>query len=293
MVHKAFDYFKLARIEHGILAGLVVVASYLLNGGKSLLAALLLFASTLFSEVFLFVTNDIYNIEEDRVNRPNAPLVSGRIGVKEARIFAILSFIIAVITAFYGVLTHVLSSPCLLVLLTALIIGFSYNARLKRVLLVNNLIVAFVTSLTFLYGMASVPRPTHFWLTLILFLTSFLASFGREVVKTIADVEGDRRAGIRTISIVLGVKCATYVACLTILGAIILSTFAIYVAFNMRYSPVLASGILVTDFILAYACLKLVKTGPKFAYSFKNIALIAISITIIAFIVFSLLEFMA
>jgi 4-hydroxybenzoate polyprenyltransferase len=86
--------------------------------------------SLIISSVFLYISgiilNDYFDIEVDRKERPNRPLVSGRITKRSALIIAVASIIAANILAFLvSWFSFVVSAS-----LTAVIIA--YNYRLKR-----------------------------------------------------------------------------------------------------------------------------------------------------------------
>ncbi|WP_243678894.1 UbiA family prenyltransferase [Vulcanisaeta distributa] len=178
-------FIRLSRIEHGILTSLIVIASYVIAGGRSAIAMVLLFLSSLLTEIFLFATNDIYNIEEDRINRPDAPpLVRGEASISEAWVLSLLSVVIAILLNVLGIAMGYLVAWSIVILIMAIALGFSYNYRLKRVIIVNNVFVAITSSLTFLYGLYAVSStiPT-LNLPYLLFIVSFLATMGRELVK--------------------------------------------------------------------------------------------------------------
>ena len=82
------------------------------------LTASLLLAGTM-------VLNDIQDIQIDRVNTPNRPLPSGKIGVREAYALSlVLSSLAIIFSAFLGVFT-------LLTALVALALMAYYNTRGK------------------------------------------------------------------------------------------------------------------------------------------------------------------
>lgn len=187
-------FIKLSRIEHGVLTSLIVVASYIIAGGRSAIAMALLFLASLLTEIFLFATNDIFNVEEDRVNRPDAPIVSGEVSIREAWALSLLSVVIAVLLNVLGIAMRYLMDWSIVILALAIFLGFFYNYGLKRVIIVNNVLVAITSSLTFLYGLYAVSSiPPTLNLPYLLFIVSFLATMGRELVKGALDVAGDAR----------------------------------------------------------------------------------------------------
>ncbi|WP_069807853.1 geranylgeranylglycerol-phosphate geranylgeranyltransferase [Vulcanisaeta thermophila] len=280
---------KLARIEHGVLAGLIVVATYFICGGTNPLGSLALFLSTLLAEVFLFVTNDIHNVGEDRVNRPDAPLVRGDVGMGVAWALALVSVALSIVVNLLGVLLLGLSPWSLLVLIAALLMGYLYNYRLKRVLLVNNILVSITSSLTLLYGLYSVVETPLYALPYALFITSALATMGRELIKGVLDIRGDELVGVRTVANTYGTRRAVSMAVAFTVAAILTSTLLILYSLNLRFGYVFITGVLITDVILAYLSV-MVMRREDYLGRFRGGALLAMSITIITYLVMALLQ---
>lgn len=157
----------------------------------------MLFVSTFMAEVFLFVTNDLLNIAEDTVNRPQAPLITGRAGRRGASIMAVASMAASMISMIWLYAARLINVMPLLVLFAAIMLGgFYYNWRGgKRILIINNLIVSVVTPLTYIYGLSCVSAASDhaILVVLLLFFTSMIATLGRESIKGAIDVAGDSR----------------------------------------------------------------------------------------------------
>lgn len=143
------------------------------------------------------VVNDLFDIEIDRVNRPERPLVSGRISQRAALVTVIIAFLVGLgISYRLGFMPFALGMA-----VVALLVG--YAVRLKRILFVGNITVAFITALTFPYVGSIYKIPLN---AEVIFpaLFIFLFHLGREIIKDIVDIEGDSRVGARTIPIVFG-----------------------------------------------------------------------------------------
>ncbi len=196
---------KLSRIEHGLVVGLVPVSTYLVTSQSfNLIIAVLLYLSALSAEIYLFTQNDIFNIEEDKVNRPHAPLVTGLVTLREAWILSISSLAAGIALATACVILSRNLIPSLCIYIAAILTGTLYNTVLKRTFILGNIATSLTTSLSFLYGISL--DPLNVGIPLLLFVTSLIASLGREFIKTAIDVEGDRAAGYRTIAVVLGAE---------------------------------------------------------------------------------------
>jgi geranylgeranylglycerol-phosphate geranylgeranyltransferase len=96
-----------------------------------------------------------------------------------------------------------------------------YNTRGKKTGLIGNAVVSFNVALPFFYGGLAVNsiRP----LLYIFSVVAFLANFGREVAKGIADVKGDSLRQVRTLAVVRGPKVAAWASTGLFVTAVLLS----------------------------------------------------------------------
>ncbi len=142
--------------------------------------------------------NDIYDIEIDRINKPQRPLPSGKATVQEAWIYFILSYSGAIaLSIFCGWAMFAIAFVIGLLLIV-------YSMRLKRTVLWGNLTVSLATAVAFIYGALAVGG----WQSgVIPAIFAFLFHLGREIIKDMQDLEGDvqnqsitfpARFGIRT-----------------------------------------------------------------------------------------------
>lgn len=127
--------------------------------------------SLIISSVFLYISgivlNDYFDIEVDRKERPNRPLVSGRITKRSALIIAGASIIAANILAFLVSWASLMVSA----LLTAVIIA--YNYRLKRNAVSNPLTMGSARFLNVVLGGSSalgLPLIMHQTHTVLIFV---------------------------------------------------------------------------------------------------------------------------
>ena len=251
---------RLARIEHGLIAAFATAVGYAVGAGgwlsveKGPLAVAAIV--TIAVEVGLFVFNDVFNLEEDRVNAPERPLVKGEIGVNEAVAIGVISL------ALGGVLAGTLGLLAFAIVLLAISSGMAYNIRLKKSGFSGNVIVALDTALPFLFGAVVASGAKVPTLAYLFTLVAFLAALGREILKGIVDLDGDRRAGVRTIAATRGEAFAARLSSSILLLAIALSIVAL--AF-MKESALLAYTVLVsvTDALFAYAAASLFINNDK------------------------------
>lgn len=264
--------WRLVRGEHGVLAALASTASYMVAGGGSPHAALLLALSTFLAEAGLFAHNDLANIEEDRINRPDAPLVAGAVSVNTAKTVAYSSLVAG------GLLAAPLGPAPLAVYLAVVTAGVLYNTRLKKVPLAGNLTVAFLTSATYLYGMAAAGATSP--ILTLLFASSLAANLGRELVKVAIDHEGDLNAGVKTVAVLLGPQKAARLGAYTTLASLAPGLALAYLTYVERLYA-LAAGVLATCTALGYLSLRALG-GAWLEY--KNGTLLAFAATLAALV---------
>jgi len=154
------------------------------------------------------IINDIYDVDIDRVNKPSRPLPSGKISVKKAYI---LYFVFIASSVF---ISSLLNEKAIVIVLVSILLLFFYSKYLKRIPLVGNITVAFLTGLVFIFGGIVVENPAA---AIIPALFAFIINLTREIVKDMEDVEGDTKAGVVTFPIKFGSrKSKLFISLITI-----------------------------------------------------------------------------
>ena len=146
--------------------------------------------------------NDIHDIEIDKINKPLRPLPSGKLSIKEAYRLYILLVIVPIVLSF------LVSEMALIIVLISILLLFLYSKYLKRILLVGNITVAFLTGLVFIFGGVVVENPAA---AIVPAVFAFLINLIREIVKDMEDVEGDTKAGVITFPIKFGFQKSKYI----------------------------------------------------------------------------------
>ena len=220
------DLLRLTRAHNLLVAAAGILAGGFIALGRIAVPAPLCWAAL--SGVGLGtagnVWNDIWDESGDRINRrTDRPLAAGRMGRG-----------VADLTVFWGVLVGLAAAALVggtLVGLAApsLVLMALYSPVLKRQGLAGNLTVAAVAGFPLAYGAIAagagetglVPWALAAWL-----------HFGREIVKDLVDVAGDRSLGRRTLPIRRGEVAARRVARASLLafipGALLLPALARY-----------------------------------------------------------------
>jgi len=154
-------------------------------GGKlidldSLLAATLGFVTFSFTASLVYVFNDLRDIDEDR-NHPqkkNRPIASGKISHKEALgLLFFLVVIVSLLTLYINIL------PFTVVLFLYLLINLFYSISLKRVPLLELLLVTCCYVLRLLAGGAITGIVVSNWLLIVIFFGALLFISGKRLTE--------------------------------------------------------------------------------------------------------------
>jgi geranylgeranylglycerol-phosphate geranylgeranyltransferase len=228
----------------------VVLGGYVAGTGEWFYVALAVIV-TLMNSASANAWNDYQDIEIDRVNQPQRPLPSGQVSPELVKRF---SFVMAALALLLSAFINPLAFAIALV---ANILLFIYSWRLKSTVLIGNLIVALVSAMSVVFGgvAAGNPQPT-IWLFLII----FVAILGREVLKTMADYDGDLSEGVQTISTVWGKPAARTVFFTLAVAAMIMMMLPYFLEV---YKPIY--GILVLVGVLPVFVYILYRVGQKWS----------------------------
>jgi geranylgeranylglycerol-phosphate geranylgeranyltransferase len=203
-------FLDLTRPANAVAAGVLTFTGSFVAGGAlarpaAVLAAVL---ATVFATGAGNAVNDYFDRDIDRINRPDRPIPRGAVTARGALAFSALLFLGAVVTA---VTLPVVALAIAVANLLALV---AYTKLFKGLPAVGNVVVAYLTGSTFLFGGAAVGRPLG---AVVLFALSALATLSRELIKDVEDVAGDREEGLRTLPIVVGER-PTLVLATAVLG---------------------------------------------------------------------------
>jgi len=160
------------------------------------------------------IINDIYDIEIDSVNAPNAVIVGKKISEATANNLYLAFNIVGVGLGFYlSMLIGKESFFTIFVIISALL--YVYSSFLKQIPFVGNVIISILVGLTVLIvgifdlipAVTQSNKSTQLTFFNILFdysVFAFLINLVREIIKDIEDIDGDHKAGLKTLPIVLG-----------------------------------------------------------------------------------------
>lgn len=243
-------YIKLLRPLNVFISGMVVVLSSAVLG--------VLNETDVVIHVVMVVScytgaanalNDMVDYKIDLINCPERPIPSGLVSKNAALLISISLFSFG--TYF-----------CLELSQNSKVIGIGiamplmvlYSKSLKGIPLIGNITVAFILGLAFLFCGAAfnymsvmlVPTALAFGLTLV-----------REIVKDIADIDGDKSAGINTFPVFAGIK-KTIQLIIFFSICIGLGTFIPFIIgyYNLFYGIIVVLGVEIPLCIVVFSLLK-------------------------------------
>ena len=188
--------------------------------------------------------NDYHDYEADRINnRMDRPLVRNPNLNPNFILFLALSMI-----ALGILISYILFMDNILVVLGVILfsfLGISYNLWTKERGLLGNITVAIsdtAPALLALIAMGAKDAGTIF-LVFIMAGITFFGVVGRELVKGIMDIEGDRAANSRTFTVVYGPKRAVQLASFFFIIVIFISPFPLFIKFYNSFLYLLLMSI--------------------------------------------------
>jgi len=194
---------------------------------------LLLVLSTVLIAAAGYIINDVMDQETDNDNKPNHVIIGKSISEAMAYNLYFALNVTGVGIGFY--LSNTIQKPTfagIFIIIVTLL--YLYATTFKKMLLIGNIIVAFLLAISILmvgiYDLLPLTFENnkkemgiYFSLLLDYALFAFLINFIREIVKDMEDVNGDYNQGMNTLPIVLGVsRTAKVVFGLGIIATLIL-----------------------------------------------------------------------
>ncbi|MDG7008694.1 MAG: geranylgeranylglycerol-phosphate geranylgeranyltransferase [Nitrososphaerota archaeon] len=235
------------------------------------------FLTGFFICAYSMVVNDVYDLEVDKVNRPERPLPSGQVTVKGATAlsYAALALGLGCAALSFNVLALGIASAYAF-------LSWLYNSRAKKTGLAGNLIVASSLAIPFVYGGAVTGGAIAGSLLVLMALTAFFSGVGREVVKAMADVEGDAKREVNSVARSRGLAFASWVGAAFFILAVLTSWVPLLTGLA---NEVYTLGVAVPDAVFLYLAVAIVlRHEPASAYRVKNIALAGMTVGLLVFI---------
>lgn len=161
------------------------------------------------------IINDFFDIEIDKINRPNRILPSNKLSLNEVQIEFVVLNIAAVILSFF------INNYALLIVIFSITVIFSYSAYFKKIPLLGNIVVSFFTGLAFIYGGAAVENISA---AIIPAVFAFTTNLIRELIKDIEDIKGDSANNVFTYPSKHGINKTKYLILSLTIMLMILTT---------------------------------------------------------------------
>ena len=194
-------YFFITRPVNVVLTFLVVIVGALIciNGDYSINKILLAAVAAALTAGAGNIINDIFDKEADKINHPERPMAKGIISTGNAWIEYFILTLLAVAAS------YLISQTALVVVFLTSVLLYLYSARLKKIPLLGNITVAYLTGLAFIFGGIAVNNVSG---ALIPAVFAFFINFIRELIKDMDDIEGDTKVGLQTFPKRFGTKAS-------------------------------------------------------------------------------------
>jgi geranylgeranylglycerol-phosphate geranylgeranyltransferase len=199
----------------GVFLGSVMALGFMPNGYLFYITSLLALS------VFFFMgswnaLNDSLDFEIDKLNKPDRPLPSGGISVKDAKLAIISMMLLSLVSLIFAALIANKTenglidwSPSVIIWIVAvfLLINYEssskYSLNLKNRGLPGNLAISAAVAMVVLLGAAGVYHPTNVRVISVAII-GFLFNLSREIIKDVQDMEGDE--GRNTLAMKIGAE---------------------------------------------------------------------------------------
>lgn len=271
------EYLTLLRPLNCFMTSIGILIGGIVAGGLNIFSLEKLFLVLLAMSVGFLATgggnslNDYVDFEIDKVNHPERPLPSGRLKRDSARVYSLFLFI----SAFF--ISFLISSFCVLLAALNISLMILYELSLKKKGFSGNLTISWLTGSVFLFGGAALYQDSllnilgssEILATLVLSLLAFLSSAGREIIKDMEDIEGDKDRD--TLPKKIGKKKSSFLAGGFILTAVLLSPLP-YMPFAL-FSWLYLVLVIPAD-ILFFISVSTILKNPTFSQKMAKLAML-------------------
>lgn len=233
---KLIAAIKLIRPVNGLVAALSVVPAASIACGELTFpwreSGLIFFLVS-----FGYAINDIFDLRADLINRPKRAIPSGVLSVKNAWVIAV-SFLIAGTAFLFG------ANPiCALYYLSVASALYLYAATISSWLIVGNVLVAVLCASVFYLGaLGCEVEGKAVGLLILSAILTFLYHLGREIVKDIEDMSGDKAIKRSTVPLKWGPNRAR-VAAIALFGVLIATSYSGYWVLELSRSYLVAISV--------------------------------------------------
>jgi geranylgeranylglycerol-phosphate geranylgeranyltransferase len=285
-MNKLGAVLKLTRVEHGLMLIVAVVAAELMVSGlPNVLTLLFSIISPVFISMAAFAVNDYFDVEVDRLNKKNRPLVKGHLKKSDALYISAFLFIIGIgVSAMINAYAFTIA-----IIFAALAILYSY--RMKELFLLGNVYIAFTMVIPFIFGNYVVNSQLTNGIMLVSVMV-FMSGLAREIHGTIRDYKGDIKVrNVKSLPKVIGVGASALLALALYVIAIITSIYLFLAVAPFMTNPIYGVIIAVSDLMLLYVAVGyVVEKSQKFYDNTRNVSLISMGLALVAILLSALIH---
>lgn len=277
-------YIEILRPGNALMGAISIILVALIDKTISIPVVLAMLA-VFFETAAGNVINDYFDYKIDLINKPDRPIPSGRISLKNGRNYGYFLFFMGTVCGFF--ISYLTNNwiPFAIVLFADVVL-YLYAYKLKSTPLLGNLTVGFMTGFGFVFGGFSINNPTIIMTSIFLGFFALVMTTAREIIKDIEDIEGDKADGARTLPILIGAKKpAILAAILIVVDSALCPLLYYYHVFRILYLPVIAIAVV----LFIYSAIIILKSQERevAAKASKNLK-IGMLIAFVAFVFGSL-----
>ena len=251
-------YVEILRPGNALMGAISIILVALID--KTFSIPIILAMITVFFETAAGnVINDYFDYKIDLINKPERPLPSGRISLKNGKYYAYFLFLAGTVCGF--LISYLTNNwiPFIIVLIADIIL-YLYAYKLKTTPLIGNLTVGFMTGFGFVFGGFTINNPGIVTTSIFLGFFAFVMTTAREIVKDIEDIEGDKADGARTLPILIGAKKpAILAAILIVIDSALCPLLYYYHIFGVLYLAVIAIAVI----LFIYSAILILKSQER------------------------------
>jgi len=263
----------LLRLPYWMMTGgLALLTSLAITKGTiNLETALLTFFSMAFIASAGFSINDYFDKESDAIIKPQRPIPSGALSLKQ--VVAISAFLFTLGLA----LAAQINSLSFVILLIDSVLLLIYSALVKKKSgFAANTLMGILTGTAFLYGEATIFNNISL-ISLSLYPIAF-GTIGGNVLRDVLSLEGDSKVGYPTLPQKIGNTGAVKVAAFFFIACGVLAPLPYFIGkFTVYYLPL----ILLWSILLIYSSIRLVTTTSTVANVKKYERLVTMSMILL------------
>ena len=211
------------------ISGYILLSIY--HGTHAYMALVLVLVSGILANVFIVGVNQLVDVEIDKINEKDLPLVTGELSWECARKITARTLVLAVMVSFLqsAIWGITISSMCF--------IGIIYSVpplRLKRFAVPAALCIVLARAIlgtiggVYTYTAAMGKAVDDYMQFHLVVFTGILIAFTMVIalMKDVPDIEGDKREGVRSLSVVMGPSAVSNI-CFTILSCMYVTVMAV------------------------------------------------------------------